>query len=370
MRVARPTAAGSAALAALLVLTGCTSNPFSRQVTLGDNGSLYGKAEIAYNVDPARLNLPLAASRIEARQVAYEHVTSGPGTTNNTARLTLKYPHPEGRAGVAQARLEIAATGPSAVKPVDNSTWGRVKSTTAKVTFYDRFFGDQKSGTVVQETWEADLPKQRLDAIIAELNRSGFFADGQSSSDGTQLTAQLDKKKANKSWQQVPALDAVMYEIREQGRLVAYTRAGGSLGPVTPHSTPPGVASYGSFAGTSTATPSAGGAGSGTGPAGTTHPWQNQTATTYAATAPVNTASAAAAYPATTYAATPHPSTPYPSTPYPNTGNYVDPAASAVGYWAAGANGAPAATPPSVPYGYSNAPAAHTASAPTSGGPY
>ena len=73
---------------------------------LDAKAGMYKQASLVYRVDAGRLSVPLAAARVEGRQVSYDEVASNPLAERSIGELTVRFPHPRGLAGWAQAEVD------------------------------------------------------------------------------------------------------------------------------------------------------------------------------------------------------------------------------------------------------------------------
>jgi len=214
-------AAWLALLGFVSVATGCAWGDHRPKVEMDSAAGLYDSARLEYKLDAGQLNLPLAVTRVEGQLVSYDQVPSTPTRDTSVGTLKIEYPHPEGRPGFARARLEITskASGAAPATPESTSSWSKV----AKSMNPKRLW-TSSAKTQIDETWEFDVPREQLDMAVASLNRAGYFDARQQGSDGVELEAVVDGKTVKKTWHQVPELNELMLSVRNQGRLVAYTR--------------------------------------------------------------------------------------------------------------------------------------------------
>ena len=92
-----------------------------------------------------------------------------------------------------------------------------------QATFRERLFYESATPAQNGETYsELDLPKSELDAILAELNSHGFFAEqGRPSDAESQLEVRLNRRWTSKRWGYEPALDALTTRVCEEGTMRA-----------------------------------------------------------------------------------------------------------------------------------------------------
>lgn len=225
-------------LAAAWVATvgsGCSIVDRRPTVPIDSAAGLYDSAKIEYKLDAGQLNLPLAVTRVEGQLVSYDQVPSNPRRDKSIGTLKIEYPHPDGRPGVARARLEISSTAPGASAAAataggTNSSWSKVANTLSPKRLWTSATSRQPK---VDEAWELDIPRSHLDEAVTSLNRSGYFDTRQKGIEGVAVAARVDGKQLNKSWRQVPELNELMLMVRNQGRLVSYAREADS--PASPN---------------------------------------------------------------------------------------------------------------------------------------
>lgn len=187
-------------------LSGCASWPQAKP-PLDASAGLFDSATLVYRLDASRLGVPLAVARVEGQRVAYEELASGPRPGESTGTLQLTYPHPSGRANLAQAKV-IIESGAAATD--DATPW-----------FLNRALAQPQS--VAREVWVLDITRNELGALVQTLQNVGFFQEG-AFKGGVEITAQLNLTKIKKDWQPVPQLDELMRRVRSQGQLVSYSR--------------------------------------------------------------------------------------------------------------------------------------------------
>jgi len=202
----------------ICALAGCSAHSRSA-VPIDATAGLYDRAQLTYRIDAGRLNVPVAVARIEGQLVSYDSLPSLAATDHSLGTVSLYYPHPAGRAGVALAEVTIEtmarSNSSSPLRPTTRGRWSRnrlLPSNWAGKTSYD-----------AREVWQLDLSKAELDQVVSHLNAAGFFGKYASApSMGVEVATDLDGRVVTKKWQPVPELDAIMLRVRQQGQLVAY----------------------------------------------------------------------------------------------------------------------------------------------------
>ncbi|HWB07928.1 MAG TPA: hypothetical protein VG826_01700 [Pirellulales bacterium] len=211
---------GPAALAAwvLCASPGCSVlQPQSMRIDSA--ASAYQGVTITYRVDSGQLSEPLTVARIAGQQVTQQSVPSSPYPDHSVARLSIRYPHPDGKAEYALAELVVETRTPPNAQ-IKKSTWQQWVDTFA-ATARDILPGVKLSDDV-REAWAMDIAKNDLDRVVAGMSQSGYFVNPPKASPGVELAARIDGFQANKRWSREPELDVLMERIRQEGQLVSY----------------------------------------------------------------------------------------------------------------------------------------------------
>ena len=203
--------------------SGCEAmNP--RTVQIDAASGRYQSALLTYELDTGRLSQPVQTARIQAQQVSYQQLPSTPLPDRSHARLSVKYPHPRGKADFALAEVVIVSNHPK-----DSSASSPGKSTFQRaVASFTEAMNDilpgMSYGSGVSEAWALDVPKEELDQLIGHLANSGYVQYGPATTPGVEVLAQLYGRPIRKQWRQVPELDAFIERVRHEGSLVSYNR--------------------------------------------------------------------------------------------------------------------------------------------------
>ncbi|HVA50566.1 MAG TPA: hypothetical protein VNH11_29745 [Pirellulales bacterium] len=207
-------------LAALLSLAGCSVFQ-SHELRIDAAAGMYKAASLDYRVDGGQLSEPLMVARIAGQQVRHERMPSIPHPDCSVARLTIKYPHPGGKAGYAAAKLVVETRAPiksvAQTKKAVWEEWGDALVTTAR-----DIVPGVKASDDLYEIWSLDISKRDLDRVIAAMMQSGYFVNPTKPAIGVALAAQVDNFAASKNWTHEPELDILMERVRQQGQLVSY----------------------------------------------------------------------------------------------------------------------------------------------------
>jgi hypothetical protein len=208
------------AVVGMLAATGCKSNLIYHGVQLDSRAGIFDTASISYEIDSSRLGEPLPVARIEGQLVSYDQQATAPLPGSAVGKLTIVYPHPDKKPGLAQARLEIKArTG--GIAPKSNSPPAQmihsVESGLKSLQPWPR--NDE-----IEEVWLLDLPKAEVDALVHKLDDSGYFKGKGAGRAGIEIATVVDGAGKKRRWDQVPELDALMVQVRTTGRLESYRR--------------------------------------------------------------------------------------------------------------------------------------------------
>ncbi|HXT57044.1 MAG TPA: hypothetical protein VN699_00345 [Pirellulales bacterium] len=219
----------SLAVVSLAGASGCQSlNP--RSVQIDAASGRFQSAQLTYQVDTGRLSQPIQTARIEGQQVSYQQLPSSPLPDRSKARLSVQYPHPNGRAGFALAEVIVEADG----RPEKTSSGAGQSTFQHIVGSFKDAMNDILPGMVydsgVREAWALDVSKEQLDLLVGGLANSGYFQYGPAPTPGIEVFTRLDGKIIRKNWRQVPELDAFIERVRHEGKLVSYVRPASSQG--------------------------------------------------------------------------------------------------------------------------------------------
>jgi hypothetical protein len=209
-------------LAIWLCLAGCsTFEP--RTIRIDAAAGMYQKVTLKYKVDGGQLSEPLTVARIAGQHVTQERLPSSPYPDRSVARLSIQYPHPDGKAGYALAEMVVETHTPAnaqaAAKKAAWEQWADAFASTAR-----DILPGVKMSDGVYEAWAMDISKNDLDRVVAGLSQSGYFVNPSKQTLGVELAARVDNFQAVKRWSHEAELDILMQRIREEGRLVSYER--------------------------------------------------------------------------------------------------------------------------------------------------
>ena len=87
-----------------------------KKMPLDASAGFYESASIVYRLDAGKLEQPLDVARVEGQKILYEQVASSPLAEQSMGTLTITYPHPGGRPGMAQAMFAIDSAPGQAAK--------------------------------------------------------------------------------------------------------------------------------------------------------------------------------------------------------------------------------------------------------------
>jgi hypothetical protein len=214
-------------LICLLMLAGGASGCRSTgsRVRLSETGTpQYQRIHLEYDVDGSARDIPLEG--VGLAQVGYER--PAPGDLHwTTAELSIDYPHPEGKAGMARATLRLSNRPKELPAP---PVAEEKKSLTTRIKEIPEWFtGSEpapetpaKPAALDDEIWVLDFPQYQLDLLVLDLSRGGFFEAQQRNQPGTRLDISIDTGRTEKSWTPEPRLDAFVNRVHEEGRLSGF----------------------------------------------------------------------------------------------------------------------------------------------------
>lgn len=207
-------------------LPGCRST--GSQVHLSETGNpQYQRIHLEYDVDGSARDIPLEGAGLA--QVGYEHPAGG-DLNWTVAELSIDYPHPEGKAGMARATLRLSNRPKELPAP---PVLEEKKSLTTRIKEIPEWFSRSEAAPVEpvipakpaaldDEIWVLDFPQYQLDLLVLDLSRGGFFEAQQRNQPGTRLDVSIDAGRTEKSWTPEPRLDAFVNRVHEEGRLSGF----------------------------------------------------------------------------------------------------------------------------------------------------
>lgn len=203
-----------------LVLVGCsTFQP--RTLRIDSAAGTYRGVTLTYRIDGGVLSEPLTVARIVDGQLKQERLASSPYPDRSIVRLSIRYPHPDGKADAALAEMVVETRTPP--KPqVKKAVWQEWSDSVA--TAARDFLPGIKLGDDIHEAWALDIAKSDLDRVVAGLKHSGYFANPSKQTLGIELAVRIDNFQAIKKWSREPELEILMERMRQEGQLVSYIR--------------------------------------------------------------------------------------------------------------------------------------------------
>lgn len=189
------------------------------QIKLTKSGApRYERANIVYKLDGGLRPLPLTDSEIKPISfddaVSAAPLASNPSSEWATAILSVQYPHPDGTPELARASLRLSASPPGL--GISQASRWLGKGRGIEPPMLSEF---PRPALRDDEIWVLDLPKQELDLLIADLQKSGYFQAQTRADSGTNLEVQLDSGRVNKEWTAEPRLDQFISRVYVEGRL-------------------------------------------------------------------------------------------------------------------------------------------------------
>jgi hypothetical protein len=174
--------------------------------------SMYEKAQVTYEMDASKLQVPISVARVEGQLVSYQQVPSAIQNGATLGRLEIEYPHPRGREGFALARVTIESKF---------NEGSQERSLASRMPVVGKYVDPP---TQVEEVWELDIPRGQFDRVVAQLNNQRYFDRGTGGSGPVKLQTRVDGYPVNKTWERVAELDQLMVAVRTYGHLVTYHR--------------------------------------------------------------------------------------------------------------------------------------------------
>ncbi|HET6883361.1 MAG TPA: hypothetical protein VFI31_24640 [Pirellulales bacterium] len=214
-------------LCAVSALAGCSSFQ-QRSLRIDSAAGMYQGVTLTYKVDGGQLSEPLTVARITGNQVTQERLPSSPYPDQSVVRLSIRYPHPDGKSGFALAEMVVETRRP-ANNQVKKAVWEQWSDSFATVA-RDLLPGMKMSDDVF-EAWSLDISRSDVDRVIQGLSQSGYFANPSKQTLGVELAVRIDNFQAMKQWTREPELDILLERVRQQGRLVSYVHPADLSGP-------------------------------------------------------------------------------------------------------------------------------------------
>jgi hypothetical protein len=201
-------------------LAGCsTIQP--RTLRIDSAAGMYQGVTINYRVDGGQLSEPLTVARINGQQVTQERLPSSPYPDRSIVRLSIRYPHPDGKTGYALAEMVVEThKPPSAQEQAKKAVWQQWTDSFAAVA-RDILPGIKMSDDVY-EAWALDISKSDLDRVVQGMSLSGYFVNPSKQTMGVELAVRIDNFQAVKKWTREPELDILLARLRQEGQLVSY----------------------------------------------------------------------------------------------------------------------------------------------------
>jgi hypothetical protein len=201
-----------------LAVAGCSALK-GPEVPLDASAGMFDRASIGYRVETARINTALRSPpSSEGQLVAYRPTHSAALPADSVASVQIKYPHPQKKAGYAQVVVRIDDAASAA-----GWTWKHWLAIAGGYTYVSE----------AQEVWTLDIPQRELSQIVNRLQTSGYFQQYETA-DAATFETELDGVAFNKSWRQLPELDALIVRVRTEGRLISSIKAPGAADLLQP----------------------------------------------------------------------------------------------------------------------------------------
>lgn len=212
----------AAALALAGVVLACSAGCNSlggRPTQVVSADSLYQRATVTYRLDSQRLSPARTQPAGGATPVSYESSSAAAAQQRTLTTVSLTFPHPDGKPGMAL--VEVVIEAPDAQADAARPTrWLRKAG-----RLIDGSLPGVHWGEGVQEAWAMDVPQRELDELVKQLADQGYFTGNfEHARPGVELSTQLNGKQLRKQWSRVAALDALLARVQTEGKLVSATR--------------------------------------------------------------------------------------------------------------------------------------------------
>lgn len=215
---------------ALWLTSGCGSLPVAapwKKMPLDASAGFYESASIVYRLDAGKMEQPLDVARVEGQKILFEQVASSPLADQSIGTLTVAFPHPGGRPGLAQAKFAIDSLPGKAPKPAATRSWNPLSRKPPVAPAPKALVTSQPE---IHEMWVLDIPAAESDQYFKLLAAQSFYNTDRPGTGAAQLTVTINGSQVRKPWEQVPQLGALAQRVRRDGRLVAYSRPAAQAG--------------------------------------------------------------------------------------------------------------------------------------------
>jgi len=204
----------------LAALVGCRTPSVATESGIPD----YEHLQLVYDVNSQFRSLPLTSQFVTGLQgessladelgLDEKSVAETPSQSEGWkgVRLQIDYPHPDGFPGLARATLRLTTRPEPVYSPIDGRPFQIQEAPLELDTLSARACDD--------ELWTLDIPRQQLNALVAELNSNGFFRSQLRPEVGTRLAVQIDgHSPVERNWTPEPQLDEVVHRVHTAGHL-------------------------------------------------------------------------------------------------------------------------------------------------------
>lgn len=215
-------------------LCGCSSLSPTRplpwkKMPLDASTGFYQSASIEYRLDAGKLQQPLDVAHVEGQRIWFEKLASSPLEGESTGTLSIIYPHPQGKAEQAQVKFVLESRSGAEPK---NSPWLPVH-VGVSVRKSDSPQSIVTSQSQLLESWVLDIPSSESDAYFKLLGAQSFYDTERPESGAAEIAVNINGKRIEKPWDQIPELNLLVQRVRRQGQLVALVRPANAPRPIT-----------------------------------------------------------------------------------------------------------------------------------------
>ena len=74
----------------------------------------------------------------------------------------------------------------------------------------------------IESAWALDIPAAQVDLLIGQLGTQGYFTESMGLDTGVELSTRINELNVTKTWPAVPELNALVRNVRRQGKLVSH----------------------------------------------------------------------------------------------------------------------------------------------------
>ncbi len=191
-----------------------------------EHAEAYQDVQIVYDLSGQYRDLPIESGGSRPADLSLVGHESQAGFVERwtSAKLTIAYPHPEGKPDFARATLRLSGHV-AKPRPATTSDGGRLLTAVPDV-FSDTNGDLPLASARDDEVWVLDFPRAQLDLLVGDLKTCGFFESQLRPDPGTRLEVVIDRARTAKNWTPEPRLDDFVARVHQEGHLGGFLSRG------------------------------------------------------------------------------------------------------------------------------------------------